>query len=105
MEAGRIEQFNKSKRTISVQSPPPPPHPPPIQGRPAVKEKITGSERPNYSRIPHGDESLRDYTVRGQSNVWRLPKYWPPHPLTARRVCTPRTGGHTRWVERGVGGQ
>ncbi len=30
--------------------------------------------------------TLRDYTVRGQSNVWRLPKYWP---LTARRVCTP----------------
>ncbi len=26
-----------------------------------------------------------DYTVRGQSNVWRLPKYWPPTPLTARR--------------------
>jgi hypothetical protein len=47
MEAGRIEQFNKSKRTISVQTPP-------IQGRPAVKEKITGSERPNYSPIPHG---------------------------------------------------
>ncbi len=50
MEAGRIEQFNKSKRTISVQTPP-------IQGRPAVKEKITGSERPNYSPIPHGAES------------------------------------------------
>jgi hypothetical protein len=27
MEAGRIEQFNKSKRTISVQTPPPPPPP------------------------------------------------------------------------------
>ncbi len=30
-----------------------------------------------------------------------------PHPLTARQVCTPpplvRGGGHTRWVERGVG--
>ncbi len=32
-----------------------------------------------------------------------------PHPLTARRVCTPpptplvRGGGHTRWVERGWG--
>jgi hypothetical protein len=30
-----------------------------------------------------------------------------PHPLTARRVCTPpplvRGGGHTRWVERGGG--
>jgi hypothetical protein len=31
-----------------------------------------------------------------------------PHPLTSRRVCTPpllvRVGGHTRWVERGWGG-
>ncbi len=29
-----------------------------------------------------------------------------PHPLTARRVCTPAFGaggGHTRWVERGWG--
>ncbi len=30
-----------------------------------------------------------------------------PHPLTARRVCTPPAfgagGGHTRWVERGWG--
>ncbi len=50
--------------------------------------------------------------VRGQSNVWRLPKYWPPIPLTARRVCTPPPppapafgagGGHTRWVEEGGG--
>ncbi len=29
-------------------------------------------------------------TVRGQSYVLRLPKYWPPTPLTARRVCNPR---------------
>jgi hypothetical protein len=32
----------------------------------------------------------------------------PPTPLTARRVCTTAFGageGHTRWVERGVGGQ
>ncbi len=31
----------------------------------------------------------------------------PPTPLTARRVCTPRFGaggGHTRCVEKGVGG-
>jgi hypothetical protein len=29
-----------------------------------------------------------------------------PHPLTARRVCTAfgAGGGHSRWVERGVGG-
>jgi hypothetical protein len=32
-------------------------------------------------------------TVRGQSYVLRLPKYWPPPPpLSARRVCTPRPG-------------
>ncbi len=24
--------------------------------------------------------SWRDYTVRGQSNVWRFAKYWPPTP-------------------------
>jgi hypothetical protein len=32
----------------------------------------------------------RDYSVRGQSNVWRLPKY-SIDPLTAGRVCTPWT--------------
>ncbi len=26
---------------------------------------------------------------RVQSNVWRLPKYWPPTPLSAQRVCPP----------------
>jgi hypothetical protein len=30
--------------------------------------------------------------VRGQSYGWRLPKYWPPTPLTAQRVCTPAFG-------------
>ncbi len=29
-------------------------------------------------------------TVRGKSYVSRLPKYWPPTPLSARWVCTPR---------------
>ncbi len=29
-------------------------------------------------------------TVRGQYYVSRLPKYWPPTPLSARRVCPPR---------------
>ncbi len=28
-------------------------------------------------------------TVRGQSYVLRLPKYWPPTPLSAPRLCTP----------------
>ncbi len=27
------------------------------------------------------------FTVRGQSYFSRLPKYWPPIPLSARRVC------------------
>jgi hypothetical protein len=43
-------------------------------------------------------------TVRGQSYVYRLPKYWPPTPLSARRVCRPpqqRRGVHTRRAERG----
>ncbi len=36
----------------------------------------------------------RDYTVRGQSDVWRLPKYWPS---TGPLICTPRLwcGGRT----------
>ncbi len=48
----------------------------------------------------------RDYTVRGQSNVWRLPKFWT-HPLTARLVCTPPPlvrGDDTLTGWRGGGG-
>jgi hypothetical protein len=30
----------------------------------------------------------RENIVRGQSYGWRLTKYWPPTPLTTRRVCT-----------------
>jgi hypothetical protein len=47
-------------------------------------------------------------TVRGQSHFSRLPKYWPPIPLSARRVCTPAFvagGGQTRRAERGMGCQ
>ncbi len=29
------------------------------------------------------------FTVRGQSYFSRLPKFWPPIPLSARRVCPP----------------
>ncbi len=29
------------------------------------------------------------FTVRGKSYFSRLPKYWPPIPLSARRVCPP----------------
>jgi hypothetical protein len=45
-------------------------------------------------------------TVRSQSYVLRLQKYWPPPPptpLSARPLL--RGGGHTRRVEKGVGGQ
>jgi hypothetical protein len=45
-----------------------------------------------------GARGVKDYTVRGRSNVWRLPKSKIFHP--PRR---PAEGGHTRWVERGRG--
>ncbi len=41
----------------------------------------SGSRRPKTVEI---------ITVRGQSHALRLPKYWPPTLLSARRVCTPR---------------
>ncbi len=33
-----------------------------------------------WQSVPHipVTRTHRDYTVRGQSNVWRPPKYWPP---------------------------
>jgi len=45
-------------------------------------------------------------TVRGQSYVLHLLKYWPPIPFSARRVCTPRLccGGRTH-SPGGEGGQ
>jgi hypothetical protein len=36
------------------------------------------------------------YLCRVQSYVWRLPKYWPPIPLSTQRVCpppAPKAGG------------
>ncbi len=33
------------------------------------------------------------YVCRVQSSVWRLPKYWPPQPLSTQWVCHPRTKG------------
>ncbi len=36
------------------------------------------------------------YILREQSCVWRLPKYWPPTPLSNQRVCpspAPKAGG------------
>jgi hypothetical protein len=49
----------------------------------------------------------RKIIVRGQSYGWRLPKYCPPIPLTARRVCTPTPlvrGEDTLARGRGGGG-
>jgi hypothetical protein len=48
-------------------------------------------------------KSWRDYTLRGHSNVWRLPKYWPPPLLYPPPPPFGAGGGHTRWVERGWG--
>ncbi len=59
----------------------------------------------------------REIIVRGQSYFSRLPKYWPPIPLSARRVCTPRLccrgrtdssggegdGGSIFWKTREIG--
>ncbi len=52
----------------------------------------------------------RLFTVRGQSYLSRLPKYWPPILLSARRVCSSPPlcwGGeeHTRQGYRGMGGR
>ncbi len=38
------------------------------------------------------------YLCRVQSSVWRLPLYWPPSPLSTKRVCpppAPKVGGNT----------
>ncbi len=56
----------------------------------------------------YADNRREIITVRGQSYVSRLPKYWPPTPLSTRRDCPPsptKAGVHTRRAERGVGGQ
>jgi hypothetical protein len=50
----------------------------------------------------------REIISRGQSYFSRLPKYWPPIPLSARQVCPPPTtkagGTHSPGGE-GIGGQ
>ncbi len=88
---------------------------------------------PNYDHLASCDNSIqfissrqdirgsdyfnrREIIVRGQSYFSRLPKYWPPIPISARRVCTPpllrgRTdspggegdGGSIFWKTREIG--
>ncbi len=36
-----------------------------------------------------GTTTQSTYICRVQSCVWRLPKYWPPTPLSTQRVCPP----------------
>jgi hypothetical protein len=51
---------------------------------------------------PHQPAQSTYFTVRGQSYFSRLPNYWPPTPLSARRVCTPAFvgGGEDRLAGR-----
>jgi hypothetical protein len=52
-------------------------------------------------------EYIQYFTVRGQSYLSRLPKYWPPIPLYARRVCPPpatKAGGTHSPGGEGEGG-
>ncbi len=47
------------------------------------------------------------YIRRVQSCAWRLPKYWPPAPLSTQRVCpppAPKEGGYTLAGRREVWG-
>ncbi len=55
-----------------------------------------------------GVQSQSTYICRVQSCVWRLPKYWPPTPLSTQRVCpppAPKAGGTHSRGGKGVGGQ
>ncbi len=62
------------------------------------------SSTPDPSKNTFNEPAKSAYfTVRGQSYFSRLPKYWPPIPLSARRVCPPpATKAHTRQAERGL---
>ncbi len=75
---------------------------------PAVKAECSGvgtkeddSKKPGPPPILYSIYYRREsITVRGQSYVSRLPKYWPltPPPLSARRVCPSpwtKAGGYT----------
>ncbi len=66
--------------------------------------------KPFTSSFKYLSRSLRPqstYICRVQSCVSRLPKYWPPTPLSTQRVCplpAPKAGGtHSPGVEGGGG--
>jgi hypothetical protein len=51
-------------------------------------------------KLSHYRIGPREIIVRGQSYFSRLPKYWPPIPLSARRVCVPLAQPLLRWEHR-----
>ncbi len=61
----------------------------------------------NFRWATKGEVVERLFTVRGQSYLSPLPKYWSPIPLSASVSSLPPTkaGVHTRRAERGMGGQ
>ena len=68
----------------SIPSPPPPPAGADCSVHPGELQHANGGPE----RLRQGQSTY--FTVRGQSYFYRLPKYWTPIPLSARRVCTPR---------------
>ncbi len=47
------------------------------------------SHSPEHKEVGNRKSQSTYFTVRGQSYFSRLPKYWLPIPLSARRVCPP----------------
>ncbi len=98
-------------------------------GPPSITSRFTPASRPllqlQLPSVPEQNKIVMKwpraqstyFTVRGQSYFSRLPKYWPPIPLSARWVCTPclccggRTdlpggegdGGSIFWKTREIG--
>jgi hypothetical protein len=89
----------------------------PVYRRSSLLAAKRGSEgagvEPNYTTARKAWTSInrsilsgeRDYTVRVQSNVWRLPKSTPSPPgeCEVNPPAFGAEGGHTRRVERGWG--
>ncbi len=71
---------------------------------------FSGSRMPDPQPIFLRADRREIITVRGQSYVSRLPKYWPPTPSPPSACVLPpppqqSRGAHTRRAERRVGGQ